>query len=98
VRKELAAYCPAYNLVHAVMARAAARQGTTPDRVSFVDALRWLLTATPGEDVAGLIVNPTRAGRWCPRVLKHTTRSYPKMNRERRKYGLRPPVRNSRVK
>jgi hypothetical protein len=56
-----------------------------------VDALRWLLTAAPGEDVPELVVNPVRKGRWCPRVLKHTTRSFPKMTRERHEYRLRPP-------
>ena len=42
VRKELAVYCLVYNLVRAVMVRAARRQDTTPDRISFIDALRWL--------------------------------------------------------
>ena len=98
VRKELAAYCLAYNLVHAVTARAAARQGTTVDRVSFVDALRWLLTAAPGEDVPTLVVNPTRAGRWCPRVLKHATRTFARMVRPRHKYRLRPPLRKGTLK
>jgi hypothetical protein len=92
VRKELAAYCLAYNLVRAVMARAAARQGTTPDRIGFVDALRWLLTAAPGDEPPDLVVNPERKGRWCPRVLKHGTRTFPLMARPRHTYRLRPPV------
>lgn len=92
VRKELAAYCVAYNLVHAVMVRAAARQGVAPDRVSFVDALRWLLSAEPGEEMPDLVVNPRRVGRWCPRVLKHTSRTFPRMTRERHEYRLRPRV------
>jgi hypothetical protein len=95
VRKELAAYCLAYNLVHAVMARAAARQGTTPERISFLDALRWVLSAAPGEEVPALLTNPVRAGRWCPRVLKHTTRTFPKMVRPRSQYRLRPPPRKT---
>ena len=38
------------------MLRAAERQGTTPDRISFIDALRWLLcAAAPGQDVAALV-------------------------------------------
>lgn len=89
VRKELAAYCLAYNLVHAVMAKAAARQATTPDRISFIDALRWLLTARPGEELTTLIVNPIRPGRYHPRVLKHTSRTFPKMTRPRHEYRLR---------
>ena len=88
VRKELAAYCLAYNLVHAVMARAAARQGSTPDRISFTDALRWLLSAAPGDETPTLVVNPSRPGRYHPRVLKHTSRTFPKMTRERHEYRL----------
>ena len=79
VKKELAVYCLVYNLVHAVMARAAARQGTTPDRVSFLDALRWLLTAAPGEPVPDLVLNPRRPGRHEPRVVKDLQDTYRKM-------------------
>jgi hypothetical protein len=93
VLKELAAYCLAYNLVRAVVARAAARQGTTPDRVSFADALRWLLAAAPGEGLAvDLVINPPRPGRFHPRVVKRVDRAYPKMTRPRHKYRPRPPV------
>jgi hypothetical protein len=79
VRKELAVYCLVYNLVRAVIAEAAARQGTTPDRVSFVDALRWLLAAAPGEPVPRLVVNPPRPGRHEPRVIKDLQDTYRKM-------------------
>jgi hypothetical protein len=81
VRKELAVYCLVYNLVRAVMLRAAERQGTTPDRVSFIDALRWLLSegATPGADVATLVINPRREGRHEPRVIKDLQDTYRKM-------------------
>ena len=80
VRKELAVYCLVYNLVRAVMLRAAARQGTTPDRVSFTDALRWLTcAAAPGQDVAALVINPRREGRHEPRVIKNLRDNYRKM-------------------
>jgi DDE family transposase len=80
VRKELAVYCLVYNLVRAVMLRAAERQGTTPDRVSFIDALRWLLSAaTAGQDVAALVINPRREGRHEPRVVKDLQDTYRKM-------------------
>lgn len=80
VRKELAVYCLVYNLVRAAMLRAAARQGTTPDRVSFTDALRWLLSAAaPGEDVPPLVINPRREGRHEPRVIKNLRDNYRKM-------------------
>lgn len=86
VAKELAAYCLAYNLVRAVIARAAARQGTTPDRVSFADALAWVVNAEPGEALPPLILNPPRPGRYEPRVLKRVSRTYTKMNKPRHKY------------
>jgi hypothetical protein len=98
VRKELAAYCLAYNLVHAVMARAAAAQRTTPDRISFVDALRWLLVAAPGEAVPPLVVNPERKGRYCPRVVKHVAHSHQRMTRPRSQYARRPPPRKGKAR
>jgi hypothetical protein len=94
---ELAVYCLAYNLVHAVMARAAERQHTTPDRVSFTDALRWLLTAAPGKPVPDLVVNKRRPGRHEPRVIKDLQDTYRKMvlpraamKRQPHKWGGRP--------
>jgi hypothetical protein len=88
VLKELAAYCLAYNLVRAVIARAAARQQTTPDRVSFADALRWLAhAAAAGDDVPALVLNPPRPGRFEPRAVKAPRGdAFPKMTRPRRKY------------
>ena len=83
VRKELAAYCLVYNLVHAAMTEAAGRQGVTPDRVSFIDAVRWLLSAAPGEQLPPLVVNPSRPGRHEPRVVKDREDTYTKMTRPR---------------
>jgi hypothetical protein len=83
VLKELAIYCLVYNLVRAVMVRAAAQQGVTPDRISFIDTIRWLLTATPGEDIPRLVVNPRREGRHEPRVVKDREDTYTKMTRPR---------------
>jgi hypothetical protein len=93
VRKELAVYCLVYNLVRAVMLRAAERQGTTPDRVSFTDALRWLLcAATPGEEVTSLVINPRREGRHEPRVIKDLQDTYRKMTLPRRQMRRRPDL------
>jgi hypothetical protein len=93
VRKELAVYCLVYNLVRAVMLRAAARQGTTPDRVSFTDALRWLLcAAAPGQDVATLVINPRREGRHEPRVIKNLRDNYRKMTLPRAQMRRRPDL------
>ena len=83
VKKELAAYCLVYNLVHAVMLEAARRQRVEPGRISFIDAVRWLQNAEPGEELADLLVNPEREGRHEPRVTKTRHGSYPVMTRPR---------------
>ena len=83
MRKELAVYCLVYNLVHAVMMRAARRQGVTPWRISFLDATRWLLSAAPGEELPDLLVIPLRPDRHEPRVVKDIPDSYYKMTRPR---------------
>ena len=82
IRKELAAYCLVYNLVRAVMVKAAEQQGVTPDRISFIDAIRWLLTAAPGEAIPRLVVNRKR-NRQEPRVKKDRGTSYPWMTKPR---------------
>jgi hypothetical protein len=80
VEKELAVYCLVYNLVRALMVRASVRQGVTPDRISFVDTVRWLLSAAaPGQDVPNLVINPQRPDRHEPRVIKDLQDTYRKM-------------------
>jgi hypothetical protein len=84
VKKELAVYALVYNLVHATMVAAAQRQGVSaPDRISFMDAVRALLSAEAGEPLPALIVNPTRPNRHEPRVVKDQQDTYTKMTRPR---------------
>ena len=83
VQKELAVYCLVYNLVHAVMLQAAAKQRVTPDRISFLDTVRWLLSARVGEELPKLLVNPRRPNRHEPRVIKDLQDTYRKMSRPR---------------
>jgi len=83
VLKELTAYALVYNLVHLVMLRAAERQKVEPDRISFIDTVRWLLSVQPGEEWADLVVNPLRPDRHEPRVVKERYASYPRMTRPR---------------
>jgi hypothetical protein len=84
VRKELLVYALVYNLVHAVMLRAAQRQGVEPHRISFVDTVRWLISsALPGEPMPDLVVNPYRPNRHEPRVVKDRQDTYTKMTRPR---------------
>lgn len=83
VLKELAVYALVYNLVHVVMVKAAEAQGVEPHRISFVDAVRWLLSAAPGEGPAELVVVPRRPDRHEPRVVKDREDTYTKMTRPR---------------
>jgi hypothetical protein len=83
VLKELTVYAIVYNLVRVVMVEAARRQGVDVERVSFVDALRWLTQAKPGEGVPELVVNPERPGRYEPRVRKRRPKQYPLMTKPR---------------
>jgi hypothetical protein len=82
VRKELCMIALTYNLVRLVMVTAAGRQSVHPDRVSFVDALRWLCHARPDEPLGDLIVRPIRH-RIEPRVRKRRPKEYPLMKRPR---------------
>jgi hypothetical protein len=83
VQKELAVFALVYNLVRRVMEEAGRRQRVEADRVSFVDALRWLRAARPGDQLPALVVNPDRPGRVQPRVRKRRPKQYPLMTRPR---------------
>jgi len=83
VKKELTVYALVYNLVHQVMCKAAGAQNVSPDRISFIDALRWILSAGTDEQVPELIVNPRRPDRHEPRVVKDRQDTYTKMTRPR---------------
>ena len=84
VLKELAVFVLIYNLVRLVMLEASRRQEVELDRVSFIDALRWLMGALPGDALSQLVINPQRPGRYEPRVRKRRPKNYPLMNRPRR--------------
>jgi hypothetical protein len=70
IQKELHMFLLVYNLVRMTMLEAAERQGVPPERISFIDALRWLATARPGDELPELIVLPNRPGRREPRARK----------------------------
>jgi hypothetical protein len=84
VLKELHVFAIIYNLVRQVMLEAAARQKVDVQRISFIDALRWLQTAEAGEALSNLVVNPHRPNRIEPRVRKRRPKSYPLMTAPRR--------------
>lgn len=83
VLKELTVYAIVYNLVRVVMAEAARRQGVDVERISFVDALRWLSEAHQGDELAKLVVNPDRPGRVEPRGRKRRPKQYLLMRKPR---------------
>ena len=83
VMKELTMFALVYNLVRVVMWEAARRQQVEVERISFVDALRWLSSAEPGEPLPELIVNPKRPNRIEPRVRKRRPKEYPLMKNPR---------------
>jgi hypothetical protein len=86
VLKELTMFLLVYNLVRMTMLQAAQRQGVPPDRISFVDALRWLATAQPGDELTNLVVNPLRPGRFEPRHRKRRPKGpYPWLKQHRKK-------------
>jgi hypothetical protein len=95
VIKELLMFALAYNLVRQVMCEAAGRQRVAPDRISFVDALRWLRTARPGTALPKLVVLPVRPNRHEPRCVKRRPKEYSRMTQPRNQ--LRKSLRKTRV-
>jgi Transposase DDE domain len=94
VMKELLMFVVAYNLVRRVMVEAGQRQQVEPSRISFVDALRWLRHAEPGEALPRLKVNPDRPGRSEPRARKRRPKNYWLLNQPRavlREAALKKP-------
>jgi hypothetical protein len=83
VHKELRMLALVYNLVRLIMLEAAHQQRVNVERISFIDALRWLVHVRPGESLCTLIVNPRRLGRFEPRVRKRRPKQYPLMRRPR---------------
>jgi hypothetical protein len=84
VLRELQVFALIYNMVRQVMLEASRRQNVDVRRVSFIDALRWLQNASPGEDLSNLVVNPHRPNRYEPRVVKRRPKQYPLMTKPRR--------------
>lgn len=84
VLRELQVFALIYNMVRQVMLAAASRQGVDVRRISFIDALRWLQSASPGDDSPNLVVNPRRTNRMEPRVRKRRPKQYPLMTKPRK--------------
>ena len=83
VLKEVTVFAIVYNLVRLVMCQSAARQHLGVERISFLDALRWLGAPSTGVPLEALIVNPIRPHRVEPRVKKRRPKSFPFMIKPR---------------
>lgn len=83
VLKELIIFALIYNLVRLVMWEASRRQQVDVERISFIDALRWLASADDDEPLPSLVVNPHRPNRYEPRVRKRRPKPYSLMRKPR---------------
>jgi hypothetical protein len=98
VLKELYMFAIAYNLVRLVMLEASRRQKVPLDRISFIDALRWLRDSQADTELTPLVVNPSRPERLEPRVLKRRLKEYTLMKKPRQTLRKRLQRKNSRPK
>jgi hypothetical protein len=77
VAKELTVYALVYNLVRLVMVQAARQQKVAIDRISFIDAVRWLEQAMFGDTAPlQLRINPHRPHRYEPRAVKRRAKPH----------------------
>lgn len=83
VHKEMLSYLLLYNLIRAVMQEAAAKQNVPPDRISFTNALLWILYTMPATALPRLEVNPVRKRKTQPRRVKIARHRYPGLNQSR---------------
>jgi Transposase DDE domain len=83
VLKELTVFAMIYNLVRLVMLQSTMHQQVKVERISFLDALRWLGAPDSGMPLEELFVNPWRPHRVEPRVKKRRSKKFPFMNKPR---------------
>jgi hypothetical protein len=83
VLKKLTVFAMVYNLVRLVMCPSAMLQHLGVERISFLDALRWLGAPRTGMPLGALIVNSIRPHRVEPRVKKRRPKSFPFMIKPR---------------
>jgi hypothetical protein len=81
VEREILAYVLVFNLLTREIRHAAVTFDAAPDRLSFLDAVRWILTGMG--TATRLLINPLRPGRVEPRVRKRRMVNYPYMTRPR---------------
>jgi hypothetical protein len=79
VLKELTVFAIVDNLVRLVMGQSAGLRQIGVERISFLDALRWLSAPGTGMPLVALIVVPVRPDRVEPRVKKRRPKPFPLM-------------------
>jgi hypothetical protein len=89
VMKEMMVFALVYNLVRVVTVDAAKRQQTSPRRISFIDAMRWLQPPKPARSLPTLVVNPHRPDRAEPRCVKRRAKPHRLMMEPREKLQKR---------
>ena len=83
IHKELAMMAIVYNLVRLIMLRAGKRQGIVANRISFIDAQRWLCHTRSGSTPRKLAVVPDRPNRFEPRAKKRRAKEYDLLSKPR---------------
>ena len=86
VQKEVAMYTLVYNLIRLVMLEASARQTVPVERVSFIDAVRYLAEVAHRTTHLHLLVNPYRPNRFEPRCVKRRPKQYTLLKRPRSEF------------
>ena len=77
IQRELLVYLLVYNLIRLAMLHSAAEQNLHVNRISFVDAMRWLAARLQGlTGTRKLLSNPERPGRRQPRAIRRRMKEY----------------------
>jgi Transposase DDE domain len=77
IQRELLVYLLVYNLIRLAMLQSAAEQKVAAERLSFIDAMRYLAVRMQGlSGVAMLLQVPKRPGRRQPRVIRRRMKEY----------------------
>jgi hypothetical protein len=84
IHRELAVFGIVYNAVRFVMIHSADTHGVPPDRISFIDVLRWLELGCPGEGLPPFIINPVRSRSPAPRIVRRRHKGHTYMTRPRK--------------
>ena len=95
VQKELTVFAIVYNLIRLVILQSAQHQQMEVERISFLDALRWLGAPDSGVPLEGLYINPARPPRVELRVKKRRPKKFPFMSKPRhvlRQHVLQQPL------